>query len=122
MRGDPVRARESVCDDRGAPAGYLTTVGYPDRDISAFAEGTPHFEIVVADLHERHVALAQRFKAHWLIRCGRVYEATEVGGELTPERVRELAALALVLRVTPPAARAARLKEHIETALRATLE
>lgn len=120
MRGDPVRTRESVYD-RGAPAGYLTTVGYPDRDLSAFAEGTPHFEIVVADLHERHVALAQRFKAHWLVRCGRAYAATEVGGELAPDRVRELAALALALRGAPPAARAERLKEHIETALRAPL-
>jgi hypothetical protein len=116
-RGDPVRVRAAVLDDRGAHAGYVTTVGYPDRDISAVAEGTPFFEIAVADLSEAHVALVQRFRRHWLVRCGPAYEPTDTGGELTAAQVRDVAALALSLRAVPPAARAARLCAHLATLL-----
>lgn len=116
-RGDPVRVRAAVLDDRGAHAGYVTTVGYPDRDISAFAEGTPFFEIAVADLNEAHVALVQRFRRHWLVQCGPAYEPTDTGGELSAAQVLELAARALALSALPPAARAARLAAALEALL-----
>ena len=59
---EPKWVRASVRRD-GNHLGSVTTVSYPNRDLTAFPEGIPYFEIVIADLGERHVALLQRFKA-----------------------------------------------------------
>ena len=61
---EPKWVRVSMRRD-GNHLGSVTTVSYPNRDLTAFPEGSPYFEIVVADLGERHVALLQRFKEHW---------------------------------------------------------
>jgi hypothetical protein len=110
MRGEPKRVRVAVRSGR-AHVGYVTTTGYPDRDITAFSEGSPYFEVAVCDLSEKHVALFQRFKAHWLIHCGPTYATVEGDGELTARQVQALAAFALVRRDHPEllAALAARL-------------
>lgn len=116
MRGDPVRVRSAVFV-RGAHAGYATAVEYPDRDISAFPAGLPLSELAVADLSEAHVALLERFKAHWLVRCGEAYCTAEVAGVPTAAQRAELAALALDLHDQPPATRANRLAAALETLL-----
>jgi len=115
-RGDPVRVRSAVFL-RGAHAGYVTAVEYPDRDISAFPAGLPLSELAVADLSEAHVALFERFKAHWLVRCGSDYCTADVGGALTAAQRAELAALALDLRDQPPTTRADRLAAALEALL-----
>ncbi len=95
-RGDPKRVRTSVIDgDRHV--GYATVVEYPDRDIAAFTEGSPYYELAVADLTEKHIALFQRFKQHWLIHCGDHYDTAEVSGRISPEQAAWLAVLALRL-------------------------
>ena len=92
-RGDPTRTRTAVRHN-GHHLGYLTIVGYPDRDISTYTEGSPYFEAVVSDLKERHVALLLRFKAHWLVHCGETYDTTAAGGELTAAQLTVLATFA----------------------------
>ncbi|MCI0701474.1 MAG: hypothetical protein L0241_10370 [Planctomycetia bacterium] len=91
---EPIRTRSSVRQNANH-LGYLTTVSYPHRDLTAFPEGSPYSEVVVSDLNEKHVALFQRFKQHWLIHCGNYYRTTESAGELRNEQVLELAVFAL---------------------------
>lgn len=93
-RGDAKRVRTSVQLD-GWPLGYVTIISYPDRDIMLLPEGTPFSEVVVADLHERHVALLQRFKAHWLIHHGESYDISDRAGPLADEQVLRFARFAL---------------------------
>jgi hypothetical protein len=92
--GGPRRVRAAV-RHKERHVGYLTTVDYPGRDLAAFPEGTPHAEYVVSDLAERHVALLQRFKQHWLVHCGGDHATTTEGGELTAEQITKLAVFSL---------------------------
>lgn len=115
-RGDPVRVRVAV-HDRGAHIGYLTTVGYPDRDISAFSGGVPYFEIVVSDLREKHIALLQRFRQHWLVHCDTTYDTTDVAGELSAGDVIDLAVFALRYRNQEARVLVAALKARVERIL-----
>jgi hypothetical protein len=75
--------------------GYVTVVEYPNRDYTAFPEGSPYFEVCVSDLSEMHVALFQRFKHHWLIHCGDRYDTSDTSGELTARQITQLATFAL---------------------------
>lgn len=102
---------------KGNHLGSVTTVSYPNRDLTAFPEGSPYFEIVVANLAERHVALLQRFKQHWLIHCGVAYVTTRVAGELTDNQVASLAIHALSHQTDPPILLASALEAHIEAML-----
>ncbi len=116
MRGDPKRTRTAV-RDKSDHIGYLTTISYPDRDLTAFSEGSPYFEVVVSDLGEKHVALLQRFKEHWLIHCGGSYDTTAAGGALTDKHLTVLAVFALWHANDAPAVRVAVLKAHVERLL-----
>ncbi|AMV22865.1 hypothetical protein VT84_00535 [Gemmata sp. SH-PL17] len=118
--GDPVRVRTAV-HDRGTHVGYLTTVGYPDRDITAFSGGTPYFEIAVSDLQEKHITLLQRFRQHWLVHCGTSYDTADVAGELKARDTIKLAVFALRYRDQEPRVLVAALKSHIERILGADL-
>lgn len=91
---EPRRVRTSVLA-KGTHVGYVTTVDYPNRDLTAFPEGTPYFEVTVSDLRDQHVALFQRFKKHWLIHCGACCGTTESGAPLTAKQLARLAAFAL---------------------------
>src|SRR5688572_8817677 len=91
---DPVRVRRSVYHGR-VHLGYVTTLRYPGRDLDLFPEGMPWAEVVVADAAERHVALLQRFKQHWLVQCGPNYGTTSRGGELSEEQAERIARFAL---------------------------
>lgn len=93
-RTDPVRVRRAVYRGR-THLGYVTTFHYPDRDLDLLPEGTPGGEVVIADQGEGHLALLQRFKRHWLVRCGSVYETTRRAGDLTTAKVERLARFAL---------------------------
>lgn len=115
-RGDPKRTRTSVLDG-GRHVGYATVVEYPDRDIAAFPEGMPYFELAVADLAEKHVALFQRFKQHWLIHCGGDYATAEVSGPLSAKQVGRLAVLALRLAADTAEVRIAALRREVEELL-----
>jgi hypothetical protein len=87
---EPKRTRRSV--HRGTiHLGYVTVVSYPDRDLMFLPEGTPFSEVVIADTAENHVALLQRFKAHWLIQCGEHYGTADVAGELSESQIMDLA-------------------------------
>jgi hypothetical protein len=110
---EPKWVRASV-RHAGNHIGSITTVSYPNRDLTAFPEGSPYFEVVIADLSERHVALLQRFRQHWLIHCGDTYETTRVSGELSPEEIFELAAFALLHRIDPPPVLASALGLQVE--------
>jgi hypothetical protein len=77
--------------------GYVTVVEYPNRDFTAFPEGSPYFEIAVSDLNEKHVALFQQFKQHWLIHCGDRYDTTDTVGDLSGKQIMQLAILAIQL-------------------------
>jgi hypothetical protein len=91
---EPKRIRRSVhWKDRHL--GYVTLVAYPNRDITAFTEGSPYREVVISDEREGHIALLQRFKAHWLIQCGECYGTTEQAREMTEELAMKLAMFAL---------------------------
>jgi hypothetical protein len=98
--------------------GYVTTIAYPNRDITALTAGSPFSEIVIADLRERHVSLLQRYKEHWLIQCGESYGTTDRGGELSKEKARFLAAFALLQSETGPAL-VERVKQGMEELLSA---
>lgn len=113
---DPKREHCSVRDG-DQHIGYLTIISYPNRDVTAFPEGTPYFEVVIAGLGNRHVALLQRFKEHWLVHCGTIYETTTCGGELTEPQIESLARFALRSTVEAPSARAIQLRERIEMEL-----
>ena len=115
--GDPKRVRVAV-RDKGEHLGYVTTTSYPDRDITAFTEGSPYSEVAVCDLAEKHVALLQRFKAHWLILCGTSYATTEVSGELNDAQVAELSVFALRHKEHAGAALAAALRARVERMLK----
>ncbi len=115
-RGDLKRVRVAV-RHKGKPIGYLTTTSYPDRDISMFTEGSPYFEVVVANLDEEHVALFQRFKEHWLVHCGTAYTTTEKAGALNEKQILKLAVFALLLRDRAERVRVAALKEQVERML-----
>jgi hypothetical protein len=106
------RTRTSVLDG-GRHVGYATVVEYPDRDIAAFAEGTPYYELAVADLAEKHVALFQRFKQHWLIHCGGDYDTAEVSGTLSAGQAGRLAVLALRLAADSAEVRIATLTREV---------
>jgi hypothetical protein len=113
---EPKRTRVSV-RHKADHVGYLTTVSYPNRDLTAFPEGSPLYEAVVSNLSEQHVALFQRFKQHWLIHCGSVYRTTEVGGELSDGQMLELAAFALLHQDKPAPVLATALKAEVEEML-----
>jgi hypothetical protein len=113
---EPIRTRNSVRQNANH-LGYLTTVSYPHRDLTAFPEGSPYFEVVVSDLNEKHVALFQRFKQHWLIHCGSYFRTTEASGELQDEQILELAIFALHHQNKPAVALVAALKAEIEEML-----
>ncbi len=57
----------------------------------------PYFEFAVSDLNEKHVALFQRFKQHWLIHCGSRHDTT-AAGKLTAKQIVQLATLAASAR------------------------
>jgi len=116
---DPKRTRVSV-RHKDRHVGYLTTVGYPNRDLAAFPEGTPYTEFVVSDLTDRHVALFQRFKQHWLVHCGGEYATTAVGGELTTDQITKLAVFSLEHANTASDILVAVLKVGVEKMLGAT--
>jgi hypothetical protein len=107
------RVRRSV-QHRATHLGYVTTVAYPDRDLAALTEGSPYSEVVIADPHEAHVSLLQRYKAHWLIQCGDHYDITARGGELTDDQVMRLAQAVLLLRGKSARTLVDGLKELIE--------
>ena len=91
---NPKRVRRSInVGDRHL--GYVTLVSYPNRDVTALSEGSPYREIVVSDPRERHVALLQRFKEHWLVQCGEQYDTTERGGILNETQALRLALFTL---------------------------
>lgn len=91
---EPKRIRRSVhLNDRHL--GYITLVAYPNRDVTAFTEGSPYREVVISDEGEEHVALLQRFKAHWLVQCGEHYGTTERVHDMTEPLAMELATFAL---------------------------
>lgn len=91
---EPKRIRRSVhLNDRHL--GYVTLVAYPNRDVTAFTEGSPYREAVISDEKEGHVALLQRFKAHWLVQCGEHYGTTERVCDMTEPLAMELATFAL---------------------------
>ena len=54
---DPIRARRSVHRQDGGHLGYITTIDYPNRDITALTEGSPYREIVISDPRKRRIAL-----------------------------------------------------------------
>ena len=113
---DPVRVRRSVY--RGwTHAGYVTTLRYPGRDLDLFPEGMPWAEVVIADAAEKHVALLQRFKRHWLVQCGRAYGTTLRAGELSEAQALRLARFALAQTDTPADALAERLIEQLDRLL-----
>lgn len=78
----PKRIRRSI-HSHGRHLGYVTLVAYPGRDITTDTEGSPYREVVISDEREGHVALLQRFKAHWLVQCGRDYGTTERVPDMT---------------------------------------
>lgn len=87
---EPKRVRRSV--HRGTVhLGYVTVISYPDRDLMFLPEGTPFSEIVIANTAEMHVALLQRFKAHWLIQCGTHYGTADVAGDLSESQIMDVA-------------------------------
>jgi hypothetical protein len=91
---EPKRVRRSA--HRGSRhLGYVTLVAYPNRDITVHSEGSPICEVVIADERELHVALLQRFKAHWLVQCGKAYGTTERVWDMTEDRAIALALSAL---------------------------
>jgi hypothetical protein len=116
---EPKRVRVSV-RSKDRHVGYLTTIGYPNRDLTAFPEGSPYSEFVISDLAEHHVALLQRFKQHWLVQCGEEYATTGVGGELTPEDITKLAVFSLEHATTAADMLVAVLKIGVERMLGAT--
>ncbi|MFO0804344.1 MAG: hypothetical protein U0791_14620 [Gemmataceae bacterium] len=93
-RNEPKRIRRSI-HANGRHLGYVTLVAYPGRDITAFTEGSPYREAVISDEREGHVALLQRFKAHWLVQCGREYGTTSRPIDMTEPLAIALATLAL---------------------------
>lgn len=111
--GDPKWVRTSV-RSWGRHIGYVTVVTYPDRDLILHSEGSPHSEIVVSGLDEKHVALLQEFKEHWLIHCGPTYDTTNAAGRLTDKQVMKLAVYALRHRHDAAPVLAEALKAHVE--------
>jgi hypothetical protein len=114
--GDPKRVRSSV-RHRGRHIGYVTVATYPDRDLICFSAGSPYSEVVVSDLTEKHVALFQEFKEHWLVHCGPTYDTTNASGRLTGAQVMALAAFALLHRDQPAPVLVEALKTHVEVML-----
>jgi hypothetical protein len=112
---DPRRVRRTVYDG-ATHLGFVTTVRYPGRDLEFFPAGTPYGEVVVADPDEQHIALLQRFKQHWLIRCGPAYGTTDRGGDLTDEQAEQLARFAFS-QTGSPAALADALAIHLDRLL-----
>jgi hypothetical protein len=92
---EPTRVRRSV-HFKKRHLGYVTAIDYPNRDLTAFTEGSPYREIVIADPQEQHVALLQCYKEHWLIQCGDCYGTTDRSGELSEEQALHLAAFTLL--------------------------
>ncbi len=91
---EPKRIRLSVHRNE-RHLGYVTLVAYPNRDTTSHTEGSPYREVVIADERELHVALLQRFKAHWLVQCGKHYETTNRVREMTESLAVQLAHFAL---------------------------
>jgi len=98
---EPKRVRRSI-HERGRHLGYVTLVAYPGRDITIHTEGSPYREVVISDDREGHVALLQRFKAHWLVQCGRDYGTSSQVVEMTELLAIRVATFALQLRVPGP--------------------
>jgi hypothetical protein len=115
-RGDPIRVRRAV-RHRGHHIGYVTEVSYPDRDLTAFSEGSPYREVAIAGLGEQHVALLQRYKEHWLIQCGACYATTDRSGELSSDAIMRLARFALANAADPLPLLAGQIRVRIEESL-----
>ncbi|QJW96280.1 hypothetical protein [Frigoriglobus tundricola] len=115
--GDPKRVRTSV-RSWGRHIGYVTVVTYPDRDLTLHPEGSPYSEVVVSGLDEKHVALLQEFKEHWLVHCGPTYDTTTAAGRLTAKQVTALAAYALLHRHDAAPVLIEAIKAHVENMLR----
>jgi hypothetical protein len=113
---EPERTRVAV-RHWGRHIGYVTIVDYAGRDFELFPEGSPYFEVAVSDLNEKHVALFQRFKQHWLIHCGNNYDTADGNGALTPRQITRLATLALQNATENGEALLARLKREVERVL-----
>jgi hypothetical protein len=113
---DPRRVRRSVHLDN-THLGYVTTIAYPGRDITALTEGLPYSEVVIADPGERHVALLQRFKEHWLVQSGASYGTADAAGELGDAQAMQLALFALTQRGTTRPVLVALLVEQLESML-----
>jgi hypothetical protein len=113
---EPKWVRSSVRHE-GNHLGSVTTVSYPNRDLTAFPEGSPYFEIVIADLAEYHVALLQRFKEHWLIHCGNSYITSVARGVLTADQIDDLAVFALQRQSDSPSVLAAAIEAQVEELL-----
>jgi hypothetical protein len=90
----PKRIRRSV-HAHGRHLGYVTLVAYPGRDITLDTEGSPYREVVISDEREGHVALLQRFKAHWLVQCGLEYGTTDRAVDMSEPLAIALATRAL---------------------------
>ena len=112
-RGESKRNRLSVFH-RGQHIGYATIISYSDRDLTAFSEGSPYREVVIAELGERHVALLQRYKEHWLIQCGPHYRTSDRPGELSADKVQQLARFALLQAGDPEPVLAGLLKARVD--------
>lgn len=107
------RVRRSV-QHKDRHLGYVTIVSYPNRDITLLSEGSPFSEIVIADPHEEHVALLQRYLKHWLIQCRECYGIAERGGELADGQALRIAQTVLLLKGKTGRALVDGLKELIE--------
>jgi hypothetical protein len=114
--GDSRRIRRSVhrANDH---LGYVTTISYPDRDLTAFSEGSPYREVVIADPAEEHVSLLQRYKEHWLIQCGGCYGTTDRPEELDDAQAMQLALFALAHANDPGPVLVGLLKEWLDALL-----
>ena len=110
---EPKRTRTAV-RYKSDHVGYVTTVGYPGRDLTAFSEGSPYSEVVISDLNDRHVALLQRYKEHWLVQCGAHYRTTDRPGELSDRQVMRLAVFALLQAGEPAGALVDALKARLD--------
>ena len=107
------RVRRSV-QYKDRHLGYVTTVSYPNRDITLLSEGTPFSEIVIAGPREEHVALLQRYLKHWLIQCDDCYGIADRGGELADAQAMRIAQTVLLLKGKTGRALVDGLKELIE--------
>jgi hypothetical protein len=73
--------------------------------------------VVVGDAAEGHVALLQRFKQHWLVRCGPSYGTTRRAGDLSEAQAERIARFVLARHGTPGDALVEHLVEQLDRML-----